>query len=322
VLVLMLAAIPGGAAAQKVTIHGFVDGYYAWNGNHPVSHESWIPGTGTTAKRANEFNLNLAEVEIVRDAAPLGFKLSLVAGNGADVVHAAETEGFSHIYQASVIYKPSDKLTLEGGIFPSHIGFEAFYSKDNWNYTRSWLGELSPYYQTGIHAGYQFTPHWAGEVHILNGWQNINDNNDGKAVGGKIAYSNERFSTSLNTFDEDGRHFGDLIALYKVTPKLNIGGSLDRGHQADANWLGVGGYGRYAIDDRHAVAVRAERFRDRDNGISGTAQTLTEATLTVEFRPVANLIMKLEGRRDRSTANVFDGSKNQTVVVVGAVATF
>jgi hypothetical protein len=317
-----------------LTVRGFVDGYYAWNSNDPKSHDSWVPGTGTTAKRANEFNLNLAVVEIARDPAPVGFHLSLVAGNGADVVHAAETEGFRHIYQASVIYKPTEKLTLEGGIFPSHIGFEGFFSKDNWNYTRGWLGEFSPYYQTGVHAGYQFSKRWSGEVHILNGWQIINDNNDAKAIGVKIAYSTDRLSASFNTFDgpelpnddHHWRHFGDLIALYKATPKLSLGGSIDRGHQAlpggAANWLGVGGYGRYAFDDRHAVAVRAERFRDPDNGISGTAQKLTEGTLTYEYRPASNLILKLEARRDRSTANVFDGSNTQTLVAGGAVVTF
>jgi hypothetical protein len=334
-LLLLTAVVRAEDKPPAVNIRGFVDGYYAWNSNDPQSHESFVPGTGTTAKRADEFNLNLAAVEIIRNPAPVGIHLSLVAGSGADVVHASETQGFRHIYQASVIYKPTDKLTLEGGIFPSHIGFEGFFSKDNWSYTRGWLGEFSPYYQTGVHAAYQFSKEWSGEFHILNGWQIINDNNDAKAIGGKIAYTTDRLSASFNTFDgpelpsddHHWRHFGDLIALYKVTPKLSVGGSLDRGHQelpggAAANWLGIGGFGRYAFDDRHALAVRAERFRDPDNGVSGTAQTLNEATLTYELRPATNLILKLEARRDRSTANVFDRSKTQMLVVGGAVVTF
>jgi len=312
--------------AVALLIHVFVDGYYAWNGNHPASHENFLPGAGTTAERANEFNLNLAAIELVRDPKPVGFHLSLVAGTGADVVHAAEREGFRHIYQASVLYKPNDRLMFEGGIYPSHIGFEGFYSKDNWNYTRGWLGEFSPYYQTGVRAGFQFSKQWSGELHVINGWQLIDDNDDGKALGAKIAYSGNRLSASLNTFDgtDHGRmrHFGDLIATWKTTPALTLGGSLDRGHQQHANWLGLGGYARYAIDDRRAIAFRAERFRDPDNVISGFAQKLTEATLTYEVRPTPNLILKLEGRRDHSTANVFDGSKNQTLVVAGAVATF
>jgi len=331
---------------HATAVHGFVDGYYAWNGNSPDNHENFVPGAGTTAKRANEFNLNLAAIDVVHTAGQVGFHFSAVAGNGADVVHSGEPRGsaigpdvYRHIYQASIFYKANDRLTLEAGIFPSHIGFEGFYSKDNWNYTRGWLGEFSPYYQTGIHATYQFSPHWSGEAHILNGWQIIGDNNDAKALGFKIAYTSDRLTTSLNTFDgpelpDDNshwRHFGDLIATYKVTPSLSIGGSIDRGRQelpgdVAANWFGVAGYGRYAVDKQHALAVRLERFRDPDNGISGTPQTLDEATVTYEYRPVENLIMKLEGRHDRSTAAVFargrDASRNETIAVIGAVVTF
>ena len=341
ITLLILGVTARAEEPQKpVTINGFVDGYYAWNGNDPPSHESFFPGAGSTGKRANEISLNLAALEIVRDAAPLGFHLSLVAGNGADVIHAAESEGFRHLYQASVIYKVNAKLTVEGGIFPSHIGFESFYSKDNWNYMRSWPGELSPFYQTGVHAAYQFDSHWSGEVHLLNGWQLIKDNNEAKAIGGKVAYTNSRLTASFNTFDgpelphdnAHWRHFGDLIAVYKVTPKLSLGGSLDRGHQqlpggAAANWLGVAAYGRYALDERHAVAVRGSLFNDPDNALSGTAQKLTEGTITYEFHPLPSLIVKLEGRRDHSTAPVFARqttglTNDQTIVAAGVVATF
>jgi hypothetical protein len=317
IALLAVASAARAADPPSVRVDGFIDGDYAWSSQ---SHDNFIAGTGTTAERANELSLNLAAVELIKDAAPIGFHLTLVAGDGANVVHAAESRTFRHIYQASIIYKANDRLTLEGGIYPSHIGFEGFFSKDNWSYTRGWLGELSPYYQAGVRTAYQFSKQWSGELHVLNGWQTIHDS--GRAVGVKVAYSGNRLSASLNTFDDRRRHFGDLIATWKATPTLSFGGSLDRGHQQHANWLGVGGYGRYAFDNRHAVAVRAEIFRDPDNGISGFAQKLTETTLTYEVRPTPNLIFKLEGRRDRSTANVFDGSKNQTLVVAGAVATF
>ncbi len=326
---------------------GFVDGYYAWNANSSDSHENFVAGTGTSGKRSNEVALNLVALEVSRDAAPIGFKLSLVAGNGADIVHAGEPQGtatgsetYRHIYEASITYKASNRLTVKGGVFPSHIGMEGFFSKDNWNYTRSWLGEFSPYYQTGVHAAYAFSDRWSGEVHVLNGWQIIGENNDSKSIGGKIAYNSEKLSASLNTFngpelagnDDDWRHFGNLLVAYKPTSKLSLGGSLDLGHQelpdsASADWTGVGAYARYAMNERAAFAVRAEQFDDPDNGISGTAQKLREMTLTYEFRPAANLTLKIEGRHDRSTAAVFkkdadNFGKKQTLLIVGAVATF
>ena len=296
-----------------LVVHGFGDGYYAWNGDQPPSHLNFCCASGTTAEHANELTLNLAAIDIAGDAKPFAFHLSAIGGDGAQVVG-------THVYRASIAYRANERLTLEGGVYPSHIGFEAFYSKDNWNYTRGWLGELSPYYQTGLKAHYAFDNHWSGELHLLDGWQTI-----GAKLGSggtQIAWSGDRFSASFNTFIGGGRRFGDLVALYKTTPKLSLGGSLDRGHQGGADWLGLGAYARYALDERHAVAVRAERFRDPDNGISGAAQTLTEGTVTYEYRPASHLILKLEARRDHSTASVFSGSRNETLVVGGAVVTF
>jgi hypothetical protein len=347
--ILITSASLAQTAEPNPAIHfgGFVDAYYAWNANSPDSHENFVPGTGTSAKRSNEAALNLVALEIARDAAPVGFKLSLVAGNGTDIVHAGEPQGsatgpetYRHIYQASVSYKASDRLTIEGGIFPSHIGFEGFLSKDNWNYTRSWLGEFSPYYQTGLKASYAFNSNWSGQLHVLNGWQIIGENNDGKSVGTQIAYNKDKLSASFNTFigpelandDDSLRMFGDVVLVYKATPRLSLGASVDVGNQElpgadDAHWTGIAAYGRYAASDRVAFAIRAEQFDDPDNGISGAAQKLRELTLTYEYRPTDHLILKIEGRHDRSTAAVFKKdadafSRKQTLVLVGAVATF
>ncbi|HUJ13529.1 MAG TPA: porin [Thermoanaerobaculia bacterium] len=341
-ILLILVALAARADEPPVLFHGFLDGYYAWNSNQPANHQNFEPGTGTSAARANEFEINLAAVTIDRDPAPVGFHFSLVAGNGTDIVHAADParDTFRYIYQASLSYKATNKLTLEGGIYPSHIGFESFYSKDNWNYTRGWLGEFSPYYQAGVKATYAFNDTWSAQIHVLNGWQIIGENNDAKAAGTQIAYSGPRLSASFNTFvgaelpndNKDLRLFGDLVATYKATPKFSVAGSLDRGRQqlpelADANWLGASLWGRYAFDDRHAVAARVDRFRDPDNAISGAAQTVGSATLTYEFHPANNLIVKTEARRDHSTAAVFAKShgataKDENLLIIGVVATF
>jgi hypothetical protein len=70
-----------------------------------------------------------------------------------EVVHATEVDGVAtspgvwrNLLQASLEIQThvGKGLFLEAGLFPSHIGFEAFQTKDNWNYTRSWEAELSP----------------------------------------------------------------------------------------------------------------------------------------------------------------------------------
>jgi len=339
---LLHCALLLAAAATPVSVGGFVDMYAAWSLNRPTDHRNFEPGTGTSAARADEFGVNLVAVTLDRAAKPVGFHLALVAGDGAEVVHAADParEAFRHVYQASVVYRAAKKLTLEGGIYPSHIGFESFYSKDNWNYTRGWLGEFSPYYQTGVKVTYTFSDRWSAQLHVLNGWQIIGENNGAKSAGTQIAYRGSRLNAAFNTFvgaelpndDMHLRLFGDWVATYETSPALSLAASLDRGRQqfpgdTTANWLGVALWSRYAFDDRHALAARVDRFRDPDNGISGAAQTVASETLTYEFHPANNLLVKTEARHDHSTAPLFAKShgattNDETLLIVAVVATF
>jgi len=151
---------------------------------------------------------------------------------------------------------------------------------------------------------------------------NISDPHAPKALGTQIAYTGTNLSASFNTYLDNHRKFGDLVATYKATPKLSLGASVDDGHQSPANWFGVSLWSRYALDDRNALAFRADRFRDPDNGISGFAQTLDSQTFTYELRPQKHLILKLEGRRDHSTAPVFNNSTGQKLAIASAVVTF
>lgn len=340
---LLVAAIARAEAPpHPVAFSGFVDIGFVWNTNQPGEGENFIPGTGTSGKQANELALNLAQIQWTRsatEAQPVGFTLSLVAGDGTEIVHAGEPDGadeFRYVYQASLAFLLPNGVLVEAGIYPSHIGLESLYSKDNFNYTRSWLGELSPYYQTGVKVSYGFSERWSGQIHLLNGWQLIHDNNDARAVGTQIAYSAGPVFASLNTFvgaelpddDESLRSLVDLLIVYRATPALQLGAVVDVGAQelpgaGSANWDGAGVYARQALSDRHALALRAEQFRDREAGISGAAQTLREVTLTYELRARDNFILKLETRYDRSTAMVFaDEEKSQFIALAGAAVTF
>ena len=157
--------------AQGLQLGGFVDGVFAYNFNRPADHANFLPGLGTSAKRDNEVTVNLAQVDLVLGPEPVGFKLSLGFGTATEVVHAAEVRGVAtspdvwrNVVQASVQWQTrvGRGLLLEAGVYPSHIGFEGLAPKDNWNYTRSWLGELSPYYQAGLKAAYPLSDRWVG----------------------------------------------------------------------------------------------------------------------------------------------------------------
>jgi hypothetical protein len=342
---------PEETGLGKVDFHALVDLYYAYNSNHPANGFNFIPGTGTTAKEADAFSVNLAQFEVSMPADPVGFRISVGAGTGEEVLHVAEPGGseWTHLILASVTYQTriGRGLSFEGGIMPSHVGMESFVSKDNWNYTRSWMAEFSPYYETGIKVAYPFTDRWSGAFYVVNGWQIIGENNSAKTFGTQIAYGSDKVSTSFNVLagpelpgnDSDWRVLGDWVLTVRPTDAWSFGASVDAAREsqpagASASWWGASLYARYSLQaDRYAFALRAEHFDDPDGAISGTAQDLNEGALTFEYRPSKHLIVKFEGRYDRSSAAVFATNEldalgqplltpGETLVVAGVVATF
>lgn len=327
---------------------GFVDLYYSFNDNRPAGHVNFFPGAGVAAKRSEEFALNWAAVEIRRDPQPFGFHLIAAAGNAMEVLHAGEPEGdsigrdeFRHLYRASVSWMPSEKLRIEGGVYPSHIGFESAIPRDNWNYTGSWAANFTLYYQTGVKAAYAFSDQWSGELHVINGWQIIGENNDAKSLGGRLAWASDRASVALNGWagpelpDDDShqRTLLDLVATAKLSDVLDVAFEAYVGRQEfpgseTAEWNAIAGFLRWQLAPTWAVALRVERFDDPDAGISGVSQEIEEGTVTLEHRPEERAILRLEARYDRSTEPVFngevagEGERNQLLVVLGAIFTF
>ncbi|MGA9525263.1 MAG: outer membrane beta-barrel protein [Myxococcaceae bacterium] len=340
------------AWTDRLKVEAGVDAYYGYNFNRPGDASSFPSGLGTSAKRANEFGLNLATLGARLGPDPVGFNVLLGVGSSMEVLHAAEPRGtavglepFRFLQQASLVVAATDRLTFEAGVYPSHIGFESFQTQRNWNYTRGYMGELSPYYQTGIMAALQFSEAWSGMLHLLNGWQVIGDFNAEPAVGTQVAWTRDRARIAFNTYigrepagdEEQLRLFGDVVGSWQATDSLQLAASVDAALQLQgagvtpAHWWAVGVHGRYALTPRLAVAVRGEVFDDADGVISGTAQTLAEVTGTVEFTPMDALVLKLEGRHDHSTADVFSDepadttpafTARQTLVLLGGTVYF
>jgi hypothetical protein len=314
---LLLGSSPSESPVSRLKVEGGVDVYHGYNFNRPASGSNFLPGTGTTALRDNAFSLNLASLGVSLAPEPVGFHVLLGVGTSLEGVHAGEPVGtgigpevWRLIQQASVSYSQGP-LSLEAGLYPSHIGLEVLPSQGNWTYTRSWMGEWSPYYQAGLKGTWTFSKEWSAQLHLLNGWQNLGENG---AQG-----------------DSGLRLFGDLVVSWRATEALSLAATADVGTQrrpgrSAAFWSAAALHARLQVAPSVAVAARAELFDDRGGLISGTVQRLVEGTLTLEVRPVDPLVLKLEARHDRSSANVFEGPDEprpfQTLVVAGVTAFF
>src|SRR5438309_11838883 len=90
---LLAQASPAPAEPPTVQLHGWVDVFYALNTNRPADGASFLPGTGTTARRADELNLNAAALDVSLEPKPVGFHVTLALGSGPEVVHSGEPAG-------------------------------------------------------------------------------------------------------------------------------------------------------------------------------------------------------------------------------------
>jgi len=327
---------------RDVEMSGQVDGYYGYNFNHPDRNFN----TGRNFDfNHNSFSLNYAEIVFekkndLKDR--LGYRLDVGFGQTADWVHGADPVGgevIKHIQQAYVSYvAPVGKgLTVDFGKFVTPHGAEVIETKDNFNYSRSFLFAYAiPYYHSGFRAKYGFNDKVALTGFLVNGWNNVVDNNGGKTYGASLALTpTKRLAVTENYMagpeqsndNEHWRHLTDTVVTYLASDKVTLMGNFDYGKDTlssgtTVHWTGFAGYLRYAFTNKLAFAPRFEILDDHDGFTTGTAQTLKSLTLTQEVKLSNKLLTRFEFRRDFSDQNFFSKSfgravKDQNTLLIG-----
>ncbi|MCM0606628.1 MAG: porin [Xanthomonadaceae bacterium] len=246
---------------------GFVDTYYAYDFNLN-SDRSFT----TQPARHNEFNINLAFVEAKLDQDRLHGRLAIQFGTSVQNNYAAEPALYRNIQEAFVGYKLGEQTWIDAGIMLSHIGLENFISKDNILYTRSLVADYSPYFETGIRLSTQWSDKWSTQLLVLNGWQNIAENNSNKAIGTQVSYSPTTSLTFIySTFfgkEYAYRYFNDLMMKLSLDENWTIAAQADLGLQdestggSNANWSGFSLMVRHQLSSTLALNLRCERFSD------------------------------------------------------------
>jgi hypothetical protein len=339
------AAVDAGGLYEffKTTeLTGFVDAYYGWNFNR----------VGPAALRNfdvnhNEFSFNLAEVALEKKPtvdSRIGFRVDFDAGPTATMVNAFEPGGpqyLDNVQQgyASVLAPVGKGLQIDFGKFVTPHGAEVIETRDNWNYSRGLLFSLAiPYYHMGARFGYPVTDKVSVTGYLVNGWNDVQDNNSAKTVGASVAIKpNDRLSLIQNYMvgaeqsdnSDDARQLFDSVVSYTLTPKVSLMANYDYGRDTVAgekvDWSGVAMYAKYQHTDNLAVVPRFEVLWDSKAFATGTPQNVKEFTLTGEYR-FRGLISRLEYRTDFSDEAFFpkgDGlQKDQTTLTFGLTYAF
>lgn len=326
-----------------IDVSGLVDGYYSFNFNHPASGDNQLRNFDV---KANQFSLNMAKLTFEHSADPIGFRLDFGFGRAFEMVHGAETapDVFRNIEQAYLSVKPASLggFQADFGKFVTSAGAEVIETNANWNYSRSLLFAWAiPYYHFGVRTSVPMGKYFTGGVQVVNGWNNVEDNNTGKTVGltgtlavGKVNwYGNYYVGPEKASTNEGLRHLWDTTLLVNATDTAAFYINFDYG--ADKNigpgrshWVGVAGAARFQVTPSVAFAPRVEWFNDADGFSTGTRQKLKEATLTLEYKWLDGLVSRLEYRRDWSDQPFFDrgsspaGVKHQQTLLAGLMLYF
>jgi hypothetical protein len=362
-------AKPAGLSPDEVKkslgIGFYVQGGYTYNGN---ASEGATRNSENDLRvfdhKANSFTLDLAQIVISRDTPTIdssGFKIKLSTGETAKWIHARGLSGaplassgtstaqvgqgtdIVDVTEAYVSYiAPIGKgLRFDFGKMVTFFGAEVIEAKDNPNYSRSLLFNFSiPFTHTGLKTSYAFTDALSASFHIVNGWDNADDNNAGKSLGLSIGYvPAEVFAGYVNfmTGPEQDSNSGnkrtllDLVATFKPAKNILVLVNYDDGREekavlgGTAVWSGAAGIVKYDFNDKYGLAVRVESFDDNDGSRTGTAQTLTEITVTPEVRLAGGLIVRPEYRHDSSDQQSFDRvngvftKKSQDTIALGVM---
>jgi len=339
---------------KGTTVNLTVDGYYGYNFNHPIGRINLLRAYDVSS---NSFSLNQAGVVIERapDVAAgrrFGARLDLQYGQATESQagnpgNELRPQVYRAIFQAygTYVVPVGSGLTVDFGKWASSHGIEGTYSKDQINYSRSFLFSVMPFYHTGFRLTYNMTPKVAVSYWLANGLQQAEDFNGFKSQNFQAVVKPTSSLTWVSNyyFGREGRdvvpilnpgfptlptqpglpvtnvipapdgrlHIVDNYLAWNPTSKLTLAGEADYvisrsfKQSAPAYVVGGAGYARYQISPKTALAARAEYLSDRGGFFSGVTQALKESTLTYEYKFADGFLARAEWRRDFSNQPFF-----------------
>jgi hypothetical protein len=327
-----------------LTLSGYFDTYYFANLNNP-SDRSNLGSSGLSRgfdRYPGQFQLGmvLTRIKYVSQkallTAEIGYGPNVEYGSyGNDfrykwgTVLANNTTSAILIKQAFIDYKPTDKLTITMGQFGTHIGYEFIDAPFNFHYSiNNTFNAGIPFYHVGLKGSYALSDRMSFMGGIVNGTDNLNDNNRGKSIIGQLTITPMKAITiSINTIQgneanarstgmDTTSYFGvlDFVATYQVSENFMLGswlmyGSLKGEYQGSTfnhstkHWGGANLYLSYKLSSIFSVGSRLEYFDNRSAArpllTHGDGTTVRSYTLTSVVKLASGrLILKPEARLD------------------------
>ncbi|MBI3135172.1 MAG: porin [Bacteroidetes bacterium] len=323
----------GGQQIGNTSIGAYLDLYYGYNTNQPAGAN--IPYF-VTSSRHNEFSINLAYIDIRYQSENTRVRIVPGFGTYVNANYVNEPGSLKNLIEANAGIRLSKKkkIWLDVGILGSPYTNESAISKDHLMYTRSLAPEYVPYYLSGAKLSVPLNKKLNAFLYILNGWQQIQDNNNGNSVGTQLEYRpNEKHLFNWDTYVGDERsiynpfnrvrYFTDIYWLYNAGKKWSFTSCIYVGRQDQKTnqnvrsshyWWQANFIASYAFTSKFFLSGRLEYFADPDQmiikvigpkGFEGGS-----AGLNLNYRITEKSLFRLEGRHFFTTENQFVNHAN------------
>jgi hypothetical protein len=269
------------SAQAALVPEAFLDTYFAYDTNRP--REKNRPYT-TQSVRHNEPNINLAFAGVRLDADSYRGRFIIQTGNSVEANTPYESDDLKYIQEAVIGKRIGEKTWLDGGISLGHLGAESWISRENWTYTRSLNLDYVPYYATGLRLSHMIDEKRSIQMHLMNGWQNIREDNKAKAVGFQfvnqcregltITYNNFLGDEEVTPSEKTGkfrprfRGYHNLILKWDTPGEWQYLYAVDLAHESQKENDGIHLMwattltSRLAINETQAIASRIEYYND------------------------------------------------------------
>jgi hypothetical protein len=309
----------------KVTVEGYIDGYYSYDFNKPPSGNKPY---AVSMARHNEMTINLAFVDLKYSSSRLRARVVPGFGTYINANYSAEPGALKYLVEASAGIKvlKSRSVWLDFGVFGSPYTNESAISKDHLAYTRSFAPEFVPYYLSGLKLSTTLGDKVNGYLYVVNGWQQIQDSNPGKSLGTQLEYRpNGNWLINWNTYTGSERsdvnpaygtrYFTDLFFIYAKGKWTSTGcvyiGMQQRDGAAGAYWWQANIIGRYDLTSQLSVTGRIEYFEDPEGVVAKPLAgapffSSFSSSLGVNQKPAENVLLRLEYRTYVSANQVFE----------------
>ena len=346
---------------RGTTLNFGFDSYYEYNFNQPIGRVNQLRAYDITS---NSFSINQATimVEHLPQPAPhqrFGGRIDLQFGQATETLQGSPAneirpQVWQNLFQAygSYLAPVGSGLQFDFGKWASALGVEGNYTKDQINYSRSFLFNYLPYYHMGLRANYNVTPRINVAYWLVNGVQQTEDFNGfksqafiftlkpassltwnvnyyfGEEQRDVVANANGTLPTQNITPVPNGREqIFDTYATWTPTAHLTLVGEADfvinRVYSnSQPQHVAAGAfYIKYALPHNYNLAARTEYFDDRNGLFTNVSQALNEFTITLNHQIEPGFLAFAEYRRDGSNQPFFLTSVPNNLVHAQPTAT-